>query len=284
MADVKFCPKCGSKNPAGASFCLACGAKLDFEKEGKAAAGPNKNVKIIIIAAAALIALIAAAFLVMNMMPKSMEIDLLSNMPKTAVIFKGEDGSGTAEIDEVSLKNAADYDRENSKAKKFMDTVVYDLSKNSKLKNGSPITVKCSYSKATAAKYKIKVRNDTRKIVVTGLDEPKDEEETQNNKKGNVTINLYGSGADDVYDDYSQPIEYYDDITDSLDYDSAQKAINDIYARHGYIFSNNGEWQRYYDSKSWYTRVYDNMEDARAEMSDQEKRNIDALAKIRDGQ
>ena len=30
--NVKFCPKCGAKNPADNAFCSKCGAKLDSEK------------------------------------------------------------------------------------------------------------------------------------------------------------------------------------------------------------------------------------------------------------
>lgn len=65
------------------------------------------------------------------------------------------------------------------------------------------------------------------------------------------------------------------------DKDSVQRAINEIYARHGYQFhqDKNPENYAYFNSKSWYRSMtkIDSQEEVRKQFSDIEVANVDAL-------
>ena len=58
----------------------------------------------------------------------------------------------------------------------------------------------------------------------------------------------------------------------------AQDAINEIYARNGYIFKRNLAAKSYYESKPWY---YGDPDFTTADFNQYEKRNIGLLEKYR---
>ncbi len=55
-----------------------------------------------------------------------------------------------------------------------------------------------------------------------------------------------------------------------------QMIMNEIYARHGYIFKN-AEIQAFFEDKSWYHGTTDSMDKVYKELNDFEKQNIDFL-------
>lgn len=63
--------------------------------------------------------------------------------------------------------------------------------------------------------------------------------------------------------------------------ETAQRAINEIYARHGYLFhqDKNAENYAYFNSKSWYVKLpkIDSQEEVRRQFSEIENANVDAL-------
>lgn len=218
----------------------------------------------------------AVGYFIWNSTFKTIEIDLASNISNAEIKYTGENGSGVARFDASDLKNAADYPSE-KRAKEFMEGVTYEIVPSSELKNDQSIEVVAKYSRSIADEKNIKVTNYKKSLIVTGL---KEEEQEQEKKKASsdVTINLYDPNAGNVYSDYNVPVEE-DDTTDELTPSEAQKAINDIYAEHGYIFSNK-TWQNYYNGKSWYEPRYRSQSDAEKTMTKTEKENIDYLAKV----
>lgn len=61
--------------------------------------------------------------------------------------------------------------------------------------------------------------------------------------------------------------------------DEIQMLINNIYARHGYIFKD-PDLRAYYESQCWYTGRYYNMEDAAATFNSVERQNIATMKSI----
>ena len=62
----------------------------------------------------------------------------------------------------------------------------------------------------------------------------------------------------------------------------AQRAINEIYARHGYIFQKNEEERAYFESRSWYQGYETNQDKVKAQFNDYEKANEKLLSEYRD--
>lgn len=69
--------------------------------------------------------------------------------------------------------------------------------------------------------------------------------------------------------------EYSMDEIKKLSKKENQLAINEIYARHGYIFSKNLEMKTYFESKSWYVGTVTDQDDI--SMNKYEKANKDKL-------
>ena len=60
-------------------------------------------------------------------------------------------------------------------------------------------------------------------------------------------------------------------------------AINEIYARHGYLYINNNSIQRYFDAKNWYYKDEYLYEDTQMVWNTYEDANLKKLAKLRKG-
>ncbi len=75
-------------------------------------------------------------------------------------------------------------------------------------------------------------------------------------------------------------------LTDSdlfgLDKDQVQRAINEIYARNGYIFQSSQTEKSYFESQPWYHGTETNMDAVRAKFNDYERANEKKLAEYRD--
>lgn len=86
---------------------------------------------------------------------------------------------------------------------------------------------------------------------------------------------LYQSGAPLILPESSQTYLDEGDLY-GLNEDQVQKAINDIYARHGKAFKTS-MIGNYYRQFEWYTPVSNDDETVRSTMNDMEKENIDTM-------
>lgn len=93
------------------------------------------------------------------------------------------------------------------------------------------------------------------------------------------------SGYDDGYDDGIFPqssTEYLDDYDVSvLDKDEIQRAINEIYARNGYIFQKSKSEKRYFESQPWYHGTEKDMGKVRSKFNKYELANEKLLTRYR---
>lgn len=103
---------------------------------------------------------------------------------------------------------------------------------------------------------------------------------TKDNTDDDSEVTL-GSDADYIFPDSSDKSVSASDI-EELDNEDLRIAINEIYARHGYIFQSSQEMRDYFDDKDWY-EPDDDMDDMKkVPLNKTEKKNIDKMVKERD--
>lgn len=94
------------------------------------------------------------------------------------------------------------------------------------------------------------------------------------------------SGYDDGYDDGIFPqssSEYLDDYdVAGLSKDQIQRAINELYARNGYIFQKDKGEKRYFESQPWYKGTEKNMGKVRSKFNKYELANEKLLTRYRE--
>lgn len=78
------------------------------------------------------------------------------------ISYTGE--SGFASVSAVN----ADYNL-NQRTQEFLNSITYQVSPNEHLENGMSITIRAKYDEGLAAKYHIRVINETKEILVSGL-------------------------------------------------------------------------------------------------------------------
>ncbi|MCF0145842.1 MAG: YARHG domain-containing protein [Eubacterium sp.] len=83
-----------------------------------------------------------------------------------------------------------------------------------------------------------------------------------------------------IFPDSSSRTLTYEEVN-NYSADSLQMAINDIYARHGYIFQTN-EILRHYLAYSWYVPTDNSMERVYNTLNNVEKANVELLTQVRD--
>ena len=91
----------------------------------------------------------------------------------------------------------------------------------------------------------------------------------------------FGSDADYIFPNSSDKSVPTSDIEELSDED-LRIAINEIYARHGYIFQSSQEMREYFDGKDWYTPDDDIDDMKKVSLNKTEKKNIDKMSKERD--
>lgn len=64
--------------------------------------------------------------------------------------------------------------------------------------------------------------------------------------------NIVGSASDDYILPLADSYYYTEEDLAGLTKEELAIARNELYARHGYIFSVDGKWQKYFEEKSWY--------------------------------
>lgn len=89
-------------------------------------------------------------------------IDVFADM---TVTFDGYDGEGEAYIQESNI----DYDMTNDDLAEFVSLISFDIENNGELSNGDKVTIKASYSKETAQKLKVALKEETKEFDVSGL-------------------------------------------------------------------------------------------------------------------
>lgn len=78
--------------------------------------------------------------------------------------YRGESGAASVTITNTSSNL-------NQRTQEFLDTIIYTITPNTKLSNGTKITVQAKYNQELAEKYHIHVINETKEITISGLDE-----------------------------------------------------------------------------------------------------------------
>lgn len=108
---------------------------------------------------------------------------------------------------------------------------------------------------------------------------------SSSSSKTNTTIvNYYGYSARTIGESYTNDFVFYDSsyryLTDSdvisLSYADTQKAINEIYARHGNAFST-AYWRNYFNQFSWYRNYSPKKKVSQSDCNSIEKANLNKL-------
>lgn len=287
----QYCPHCGAKLTPGYKYCEQCGANVETDVRTEndyygdellqPAVPRKKSSKMVPLIIAIVIAVIIVAgiagFFIWSTKIKTTEVDLTSRIPQSAITFLGENGEGTAQIDEVKARNAIEAG--DKKAKKFIEGVSYTIDKDTNLSNGDEITVTADYSATDQETYRIEPKNTSRKFVVKGLKTT----ETQR-----IVIDYNDKGLYDY--SLNNEVYSYDDYylaesdVSGWSHDKLQRAINDICAMNGRKFDSK-EIQSYYNRFSWYTPMHspdDFDSHLQSYLTDTEYYNYNLLAKVRD--
>lgn len=90
---------------------------------------------------------------------RTITIDVTKN---AQIAYEGE--SGFASVSAVNLDHNL-----NQRTQEFLNSITYQVSPRNQLSNGSIITITAQYDEALAAKYHIRVINETKEITVSGL-------------------------------------------------------------------------------------------------------------------
>jgi len=92
---------------------------------------------------------------------RTITIDVTKHMD---IVYCGESGDAT-----VTVSNNA-YNL-NQRTQEFLDSITYQVSPKSKLTNGTKIKIVANYDQSLMNKYHIQVINETKEIIVEGLEE-----------------------------------------------------------------------------------------------------------------
>ncbi|MBE6046470.1 MAG: YARHG domain-containing protein [Clostridiales bacterium] len=254
----------------------------DEEEDAKATdRAPKKKVPsaVIVILLVLLGAAIAVAAYFLFGGDKTYEVDLNSIMNEPKVI--GYDGYGEMalmpQIDnakEDAWLDTVEFDVDKEAFAKVLDTVKYTPDKTEDLSNGDVVNITIEYDKNLAAEAELKIIAKPATYEVKGLEIGKDLA---------YDPNAYHA----YYDDFILPQSDREELSradvvysTNGNPDTVQQAINEIYARHGWIFGS-----EYYDKLfrgfKWYTPMYEPEKFDNAWLNEYEKANLDLLTGYR---
>ena len=242
---------------------------------------PKKKVSsaVIVILLVLLGAAIAVAAYFLFGGDKTYEVDLNSIMNEPKVI--GYDGYGEMalmpQIDnakEDAWLDTVEFDVDKEAFAKVLDTVKYTPDKTEDLSNGDVVNITIEYDKNLAAEAELKITAKPATYEVKGLEIGKDLA---------YDPNAYHA----YYDDFILPQSDREELSradvvysTNGNPDTVQQAINEIYARHGWIFGS-----EYYDKLfrgfRWYTPMYEPEKFDNAWLNEYEKANLDLLTGYR---
>lgn len=123
----------------------------------------SKAGKLTFIGVAAALVLLIGGGIALSILTQT-RLDLVSNVEYT---LEGESGDAYILLDRANV----DYDYNDSDVANFVSSVSYQFEPSDGLKNGDKVVVRAVYSKETAKRMHIKIKEDVREIEITGLTE-----------------------------------------------------------------------------------------------------------------
>lgn len=261
-------------------------APFEEETAKQAAPPPQKKRKWWIPAVLILLALlVAGGVLGWKYFFNMTTVDLTRNIATQDIQIQGKDGEAEVILDEDLFRQRADYPRGNEKAEEFMQTVSYTVEPSSGISNGDTVTVRAIYSQETAKALHIDVKGEEKTFEVGGLEEKKtfnwdplglftDDEDTDDDAapSGEVSELITGETLIPGIDQR----EYTSSDVAGRDAAYIQAMVNELYARHGYIFKDK-TLQAAYEKQSWYKGTTDDMAKVEASFNDMERANLSFL-------
>jgi flagellar basal body-associated protein FliL len=241
---------------------------------------PKKKKLWIPILVIVLLALAAGGFFGWKFFFDKTTVDLTRNISSQDIYLEGDNEEASVIIDDETLRARADYPRGNKKAEQFMQTVSYTAEPATGLSNGDTVVIRAIYSEETAKSLHINVKGEEKKFEVSGLEEK-------------ATINWDPLGlfdGKDKTDDTAQPADtlipeidtryYTDKDVQGKSKDDVQAMLNELYARHGYIFQD-ATLKSQYEKQSWYKGTESDMSKVEQSFNTYEKKNLEYLTEVR---
>ena len=254
---------------------------IDEDEEEETDTLPKKRVPIavIVIALVLLAAAIAGGAYLLFGGDKEYEVDLNSIMNEPKII--GYDGFGEMalmpQIDNAKADewlNTVEFDTDREAFAEVLDTVKYTPDKTKDLSNGDVVNITIEYDKNLAAECELTVKAMPATFEVKGLEIGKDLAYDEN---------AYHAHYDDfILPESNRVMLTKEDIAYSTDgrEDLTQQAINEIYARHGWIFGS-GYYDKLFRGFEWYVPMYEPEKFDESWLNEYEKANLNLLTQYR---
>lgn len=235
---------------------------------------------VIIVALVFLAAAIAGGAYFLFGADKTYEVDLNSLMVQPKVIGYNDYGEMALlpQIDaakEDAWLRTVEFDNDKEDFKAVLDTVTYTPDKTEELSNGDTVTITINYDKALAQEKELIVHARPATFEVSGLEKGKD-------------LAYDPDAYHAYYDDFILPESdrtklSQEDVAFSTNGDigQVQQAINEIYARHGYIFGDS-KYDKLFRGFDWYVPMYKPDKFDNDWLNKNEKANLNLLTGYRD--
>ena len=305
--DYLFCEKCGTRNGIHDTYCVNCGALLSpivdpmaetivagpAQQELMAAMEqqqepyrpqpyippeePPKKRKLWLIPVILLIlaGLGVGGWFVYQNFFSSTTVNLTKNLDSGDLVVSGGEGDCTVYIDASEARKKADSDKDSEKVKEFIDTVYYEVEPDTDLYNGDKVVVIATYDEDMAEDLHITVKGASKTLTVSGIgesskdDRDKDEEDKD---KDSASLDHEYTMDDKLLTEEDLKGKSADDI---------QLMINEIYARHGYIFTKEKKYNDIFEKTDWYQGDTTDMDEVQSRLNRTELDNLDFLVKHR---
>ena len=215
---------------------------------------------------------------------QSVEIDLCDLM--TEPEFEGDNGKGSIAnsviVDEDKIDDVVEQfknEEKQSEVKGFLSTVAYTVTPADGLKNGDKIKIIATYNEELEKVLKLDLTGRETTITVKGLNQ-------SHSSSSNNSTSLYEDSAsweaytEDFIFPYSSDEYLNESDVSAYSKKDIQWAINEIYARHGYIFDME-PYQSYFSNCPWYTPKYTRDQFDSSWLNTYESANIKFLSKYR---
>ena len=211
---------------------------------------------------------------------KTYEVDLNALMVEPKIIGYNDFGEMALmpQIDsakEDEWLRTVEFDVDKEAFREVLDTVKYTPDKTKELSNGDEIKITIDYDEALAEEKELIVHAAPVTYEVSGLEKGKD-------------LAYDPDAYHAYYDDFVLPesdkvkLSRSDvEFSTNGDISQVQQAINEIYARHGWIFKDK-KYDKLFRSYKWYTPMYKEKEFDNDWLNKNEKANLGLLIEYRD--